>query len=49
VLAEPPYDAGGHEEIMELFARRAEKAALESPADFLWLQKRWKYPRPAND
>jgi Kdo2-lipid IVA lauroyltransferase/acyltransferase len=49
VLAEPPYDAGGHEEIMERFARRAEQAALESPADFLWLQKRWKYPRPAGE
>ena len=46
VLAEPPYDSAGHEEIMERFARRAEQAILESPADFLWLQKRWKYPRP---
>jgi KDO2-lipid IV(A) lauroyltransferase len=49
VLAEPPYDAGGREEIMERFARRAEQAVIESPADFLWLQKRWKYPRPANE
>lgn len=45
VLAEPPYDTVGHEEIMERFARRTEQACLESPADFLWLQKRWKYPR----
>ena len=49
VLAEPPYNASGHEEIMEKFARRAERAVVESPADFLWLQKRWKYPKPAND
>ena len=49
VLAEPPYDAAGHEVIMERFARRAEQAVLESPADFLWLQKRWKYPRPADE
>ena len=42
VLAEPPYDTGGREEIMERFARRAELAVIESPADFLWLQKRWK-------
>ena len=49
VLAEPPYDAAGHEEIMERFARRTEQACLESPADFLWLQKRWKYPKPANE
>ena len=49
MLAEPPYDAGGHEEIMERFARRTEQAALESPADFLWLQKRWKYPKPPDE
>lgn len=49
VLAEPPYESVGHDEIMERFARRTEQACLESPADFLWLQKRWKYPRPANE
>lgn len=48
VLAEPPYDGGGHEVIMERFARRTEQAVLESPADFLWVQKRWKYPKPAD-
>ena len=31
---------------MEKFARRAEEAILENPENFLWLQKRWKYPRP---
>lgn len=49
VLAEPPYDESGHEVVMERFARRAEQAVIESPADFLWIQKRWKYPRPANE
>jgi KDO2-lipid IV(A) lauroyltransferase len=49
VLAEPPYGSGGHEIIMERFARRTEQAVIESPADFLWLQKRWKYPRPADE
>jgi Kdo2-lipid IVA lauroyltransferase/acyltransferase len=49
ILAEPPYETVGHDEIMERFARRTEQACLESPADFLWLQKRWKYPRPANE
>ena len=34
---------------MERFARRTEEVTLESPADFLWLQKRWKYPRPAGE
>lgn len=49
VLAVPPYDAGEDLNIMERFARRTEQATLESPADFLWLQKRWKYPRPADE
>lgn len=46
ILAEPPFDIKGREVIMEKFARRAEQAILERPEDFLWLQKRWKYPRP---
>lgn len=48
-LAEPPYDTDAAEvgsPIMERFARSLEELVLESPADFLWLQKRWKYPRP---
>ncbi len=48
-LAEPPYDLGTVDEdspIMERFARNLEQAILESPADWLWLQKRWKYPKP---
>ena len=32
--------------IMERFARQLEIAIQESPADWLWLQKRWKYPKP---
>ncbi len=49
ILAEPPFDTAGHEVIMEKFARRAEQAILQHPEDFLWLQKRWKYPRPADE
>jgi KDO2-lipid IV(A) lauroyltransferase len=49
ILAEPPFDLEGREVIMEKFARRAERAILESPEDFLWLQKRWKYPKPADE
>jgi KDO2-lipid IV(A) lauroyltransferase len=50
-LAEPPYihDADGESSpIMEGFARNLERAIVESPADWLWLQKRWKYPKPTN-
>jgi KDO2-lipid IV(A) lauroyltransferase len=52
-LALPPYrrDAGAADDdhdtpIMERFARQLEAAIRESPADWLWLQKRWKYPKP---
>jgi len=50
-LAEPPYALGEDREdyspVMEGFARNLELAIRESPADWLWLQKRWKYPKPA--
>ena len=48
-LAMPPFDvdsADGDTPIMESFARRLETAIRESPEDWLWLQKRWKYPKP---
>jgi lauroyl/myristoyl acyltransferase len=48
-LALPPFDrdVGADETpIMERFARQLEAAIQESPADWLWLQKRWKYPKP---
>jgi KDO2-lipid IV(A) lauroyltransferase len=51
VLAEPPYapvDDAEHSPIMEGFARNLEHAILESPADWLWVQKRWKYPKPVD-
>jgi lauroyl/myristoyl acyltransferase len=34
---------------MEGFARHLEAAVNAVPADWLWLQKRWKYPRPAGE
>ena len=46
-LALPPFDRGDGADdtpIMERFARQLEAAIQESPADWLWLQKRWKYP-----
>jgi lauroyl/myristoyl acyltransferase len=48
-LALPPFEHKGRDAdapIMERFARQLETAIQESPADWLWLQKRWKYPRP---
>jgi KDO2-lipid IV(A) lauroyltransferase len=45
-LAQPPYDGIDGTPVMEGFARCLEAAIATSPADWLWLQKRWKYPRP---
>lgn len=48
VLAAPPHSRegeGDYSPIMEGFARNLERAVVESPADWLWLQKRWKYPK----
>ena len=49
-LAEPPYGIGEERDdyspIMEAFARQLESAVCASPADWLWVQKRWKYPKP---
>jgi len=48
-LAEPPYgteEGGDDSPIMERFARKLEQAVEESPAEWLWIQKRWKYPKP---
>ena len=48
-LSEPPYGIGedrdDHSPVMEGFARQLESAIRASPADWLWLQTRWKYPK----
>jgi KDO2-lipid IV(A) lauroyltransferase len=49
VLAAPPFGEAEAPPIMESFARRLEVEVRASPADFLWLQKRWKYPRPPDE
>ncbi len=45
-LAEPPYEETGDAQIVERYARHLESAIVESPADWLWLQKKWKYAKP---
>jgi Kdo2-lipid IVA lauroyltransferase/acyltransferase len=46
VLAQPPYDELDDALIVERYARCLERAIIESPADWLWLQKKWKYAKP---
>ncbi len=50
VLAEPPYDGNenGSEDtwITERYARKLEQEIRSSPADWLWVHNKWKYPKP---
>lgn len=47
VLAEPPYENVDDAIIVERYARCLERAIIDDPADWLWLQKKWKYAKPA--
>ena len=49
VLAEPPYDDLDDALIIERYARCLERTIIEQPADWLWLQKKWKYAKPVAD
>jgi KDO2-lipid IV(A) lauroyltransferase len=46
VIAEPPYEEVEDAQIVERYARSLERDIRESPADWLWLQKKWKIKRP---
>ena len=46
VLVEPPYD-GDELDVIERYARCLEAEIRASPADWLWVHNKWKYPRPA--
>jgi len=46
VLAEPPYDRDSGPEFVERYARTLEEEIRRSPADWLWLHRKWKYDKP---
>ena len=46
LLAEPPYDRDSGPEIVERYARMLEEEIRRSPADWLWLHRKWKYKKP---
>ena len=48
VIAEPPYGEDAGPAIAEAYARRLEATIRESPADWLWIHNKWKYPKPAD-
>ena len=45
----PPYGLGADKLIVERYARSLERDIRESPADWLWLQKKWKYAKASAD
>jgi KDO2-lipid IV(A) lauroyltransferase len=46
VIAEPPYDADPETQIVDRYGERLEAEIRANPADFLWVHKKWKYPKP---
>ena len=46
MLAEPPYDKGADTDVVERYARALEREIRNSPADWLWIHRKWKYPKP---
>lgn len=46
VLAEPPYDRAAGTEIVERYARALENEIRSGPANWLWIHRKWKYPKP---
>jgi KDO2-lipid IV(A) lauroyltransferase len=48
LLAEPPYERGNEAgvEIIERYARALEAEIRASPADWLWVERKWKYAKP---
>jgi Kdo2-lipid IVA lauroyltransferase/acyltransferase len=45
-IAAPPYARAGGYPIVEAYARLLEAEIRESPADWLWIHRKWKYPKP---
>ena len=46
-LARPPYDRRAGTQVIERYARALEGEIRASPADWLWIHRKWKYSKPA--
>ena len=46
VLSEPPYEEDPEEAIVDRYAACLEAEIRHSPADWLWVHRKWKYPKP---
>jgi len=47
VLAQPPYDSDADAIIVERYVQSLERDIRASPADWLWVQNKWKLKKPA--
>jgi KDO2-lipid IV(A) lauroyltransferase len=45
-IASPPYAKAGAHDIVEAYVRLLEAEIRESPADWLWIHRKWKYAKP---
>ncbi|MEO8485874.1 MAG: lysophospholipid acyltransferase family protein [Betaproteobacteria bacterium] len=48
VIAEPPYGEDAGAQIAESYARHLETTIRETPADWLWIHNKWRYPKPTD-
>lgn len=48
-IGAPPYEEGADAMIVERYVRSLERDIRASPADWLWLQKKWKYAKPPDE
>jgi KDO2-lipid IV(A) lauroyltransferase len=46
LIAEPPYDVDPESGIVDRYAERLEAEIRAAPEDFLWVHRKWKYPKP---
>lgn len=47
LIAEPPYEEDPETRIVDAYATLLEAEIHRSPEDFLWVHRKWKYPKPA--
>ncbi len=48
-LADPPYERGADTAVIERYVRVLEQEIRSSPADWLWVHKKWKYAQSVAD
>jgi len=46
VIAEPPYERGAGTAVVERYVRALEAEIRSNPANWLWIHRKWKYPKP---